>query len=252
MTEPASPDGNQPLSRVERRRLEKAEQSQGRRRNRLEVVAIIGGALIIAVLIRAFVFQAFSIPSASMENTLLIGDRILVSKLSYRLGEVERGDVVVFDGSDSFVSEPPTVTADNALESAWLWFARLLGLAPGERDFVKRVIGVGGDRVICCDDSGRITVNGVALDETEYLFPGDSPSRQEFDVEVPAGKLWLMGDHRSVSRDSRAYLGSPGGGFVSTDKVIGRAISVVWPPSRWSGLGTPSTFTNPALTSATP
>ena len=111
---------------------------------------------------------------------------------------------------------------------------------------MKRVIGVGGDRVQCCDASGRLTVNGVPLDEP-YLYPGDVPSRDAFDVVVPAGKLWVMGDHRSISQDSRAHLGDPGGGFVPEDRVIGRAFAVVWPFGRFEGLGRPAAFEDPAL-----
>jgi signal peptidase I len=129
----------------------------------------------------------------------------------------------------------------------------IVGLAPpGDRDFIKRVIGVGGDRVICCDADERITVNGIALNESDYLYPGNPPSRQAFDVLVPDGALWVLGDHRSASADSRAHLGDPGGGMVPVDRVIGRAFAIVWPLSRLQFLPIPETFEQPELRSAAP
>lgn len=168
---------------------------------------VVAFAAVIAV-VNTFVAQPFEIPSGSMENTLRSGDRVLVNKLAYRFGGVPaRGDVVVFDGEGSFVQES------------------------GRTDYIKRVIGIGGDRVTCCDRQGRITVNGRPLDET-YLYPGDTPSRVAFDIEVAEGRLWVMGDHRADSRDSRDHLGDPGGGTVPVDKVIGRAEITMWPLSR--------------------
>jgi len=120
---------------------------------------------------------------------------------------------------------------------------------PNEKDFIKRVIGVPGDHVVCCDSQGRITVNGVPLSE-DYLFPGDAPSEQDFNVTVPAGRLWVMGDHRSSSSDSRYHTGDPGGGTIAIDRVVGRAFVVVWPFSDWSWLSRPETFGNPALGAA--
>ncbi|MDB1089647.1 signal peptidase I [Streptomyces sp. ACA25] len=182
------------------------------------------------LLISAFVMQPFLIPSGSMESTLHPGDRILVNKLAYRFGgDVRRGDVVVFDGRGTFTAAQPDGSPLREAGAA-------VGLAdPGETDYVKRVIGVGGDRVTCCDGQGRLHVNGVPLDE-RYLFPGDAPSTVAFDIEVPAGRLWLMGDHRSDSADSRDHLGGPGGGTVAVDKVIGRAEWIGWPASRWGSV----------------
>ncbi|MDX3097344.1 signal peptidase I [Streptomyces sp. ME01-24h] len=168
---------------------------------------VVAAAAVVA-LANVFVAQPFEIPSGSMENTLRAGDRVLVNKLAYRFGSTPaRGDIVVFDGKGSFVQDSAGT------------------------DFVKRVVGVGGDRVTCCDDRGRITVNGRPLDET-YLYPGDTPSRVAFDVEVPKGRLWVMGDHRADSRDSRDHLGDPGGGTVPVDQVIGRAEATLWPLGR--------------------
>ncbi|MEU2560170.1 signal peptidase I [Streptomyces longispororuber] len=175
------------------------------------------GALLTAgvlLLLTTFVVQPFEIPSGSMEPTLRNGDRILVNKLAYRFGaEPQRGDAVVFDGSGYF----------------------------GDADYVKRVAGVGGDRVVCCDRRGRITVNGQAVDEP-YLYPGDKPSTVPFDVVVPDGTLFVLGDHRSDSSDSRDHLGSPGGGMIPVDDVIGRADWLVWPLDRWTSLERPDAY----------
>ncbi|MEU5977316.1 signal peptidase I [Streptomyces sp. NPDC047315] len=186
------------------------------------------------LLISRFVVQPFHIPSDSMEPTLRTGDRVLVNKLAYRFDSApERGDLIVFDGTGSFVREG---AQENPVQAATREALAALGLAePAETDFVKRVVGVGGDRVICCDKGGRITVNGAALDEG-YLKPGDAPSEVAFDIVVPEGTLWVMGDHRSNSRDSRDHLGDPGGGMVPVEKVIGRADWIAWPVGRWQSL----------------
>lgn len=203
-----------------------------------DIPVTIAIALAVVLLITTFVVKPFSIPSGSMENTLQIGDRVLVNRMVYRFRNIERGDVVVFDGSGSFV--PAQVTPDrDPITGALVWVGQSFGLvAPDSTDFIKRVIGVGGDRVTCCDEQGRILVNGEPLEE-DYLFPGDAPSLQPFDVEVPEGKLWVMGDHRSASADSRVYLGNPGGGFVPEDAVVGRAMTVVWPLNRISNIPLP-------------
>ena len=199
--------------------------------------------LAVAALIRTFLVQPFYIPSGSMENTLHVGDRVLVDKASYRFRDIDRGEVVVFNGLDSFTPEVQVEEPGNPLLRGLRGLGAAAGIAPpGEKDFIKRVIGVPGDRVACCDGEGRITVNGQALDESDYLFPGDVPSESTFDVRVPEGRLWVMGDHRAASADSRAHTGDPGGGTVPEDKVIGRAFTIVWPPSSMTGLGTPAAF----------
>lgn len=191
----------------------------------------LGAVCAVGVLLfSTFVVQPFLIPSGSMESTLQVGDRVLVNKLAYRFGSVpQRGDVVVFDGTGSFVQEtPPENPVTGLLHGA----AASLGLAePAETDFVKRVVGVGGDRVVCCDKRGRVEVNGRPVNE-DYLFAGDAPSRAPFDIVVPDSTLWMMGDHRSHSRDSRDHLGEPGGGMVPVDRVIGRAQWLGWPLDR--------------------
>lgn len=171
---------------------------------RITLGALIG--VLAALFLNAFVVQPFEIPSRSMENGLRVGDRVLVNKVAYRFGaEPRRGDVVVFAGGEVF----------------------------GDADYVKRVVGTGGDHVVCCDTKGRIEVNGQAVDETGFLHPGDRASDVAFDVVVPEGRLFVLGDHRSQSRDSRDRLGSPGGGMVPVDAVIGRAQWVAWPLSHW-------------------
>jgi signal peptidase I len=213
-----------------------------------ELPILIVVALALAILLKTFLVQAFFIPSGSMENTLQVGDRVMVNKVVYHLRDIKRGDIVVFDGLDSFTPEVTIQEPTNPISKGLAWFAGLVGFAPpSEKDFIKRVIGIPGDHVVCCDQQGRVTVNGVALDETSYLYPGNTPSDSTFDVVVPPDKLWVMGDHRAMSSDSRAHLGQPGGGFVPTDKVIGRAFVVIWPVSDWSWLSNPETFDQPGI-----
>ena len=202
-----------------------------------EMLLLIAIALGLAIVIKTFFVQAFYIPSDSMDDTLVKNDRILVEKVSYWTGDVERGDVVVFDDPGGWLGSSEEQHATNPLTRA----LELFGLYPTGGHLVKRVIGVGGDHVKCCDDKGRVTVNGVPLHERGYLPPGVRPSDQHFDVRVPAGHLWVMGDNRASSSDSRAHT-ALGNGFVPVDDVVGKVFVVVWPLDHAAALSRPDTF----------
>src|ERR1700678_2319443 len=210
-----------------------------------ELPILIAVALVLAVAIKSFALQAFFIPSGSMENTLEVNDRVLINKLVYDFRGIHRGDIVVFDGNGSW--DPGTVPSTNPFSEFWTNFASMFGFGHPGDIYVKRVIGLPGDRVACCDAQGRVTVNGVPLSEGSYLYPGDAPSESRFSIVVPPGQLWVMGDHRSVSADSRDHMGNPGGGTIPENAVLGRAFIVIWPPSRWRILPIPATFQQPAL-----
>jgi signal peptidase I len=179
-----------------------------------------------------------------MENTLQIRDRVLVNKLVYDVRDPVRGEVIVFRGTDSWNPEPGTVQAPTGMVGKLAHgLGELVGVAqPDERDFVKRVIGLPGDTVKCCDDRGRMTVNDVPLDEP-YIFDNTPAEQRPFGpVNVPAGRLFVMGDHRHVSADSRQYLQDRWQGTVPIDQVIGRAFVKVWPTEHWGLLPAPATF----------
>ncbi len=216
----------------------------------LPILVII--ALALAFILKTFLIQAFFIPSGSMENTLQIGDRVMVNKLAYTFGDIERGDIVVFSGVDSWDPEIEVADSGNPITDSLRSIAGAFGFAasPNEKDYIKRVIGLPGDHVECCDKQGRIMVNGIPIDETEYLYNDNKPSDDTFDIVVPDDRLWVMGDHRSASADSRAHIGDPGGGAIPIDSVVGRAFVVIWPVSDMGLLTGPDSINNDEIDAA--
>jgi signal peptidase I len=217
-----------------------------RKKSWRQLMIIVVAAIILMLLIKAFVVQVYRIPSSSMEDTLLTGDRVLVNKVVYHFRGIDRGDIVVFSGRGSWgtvtgaadpapPSNPVLRAVDDVLAD--------IGVYSTQTYYIKRVIGLPGDHVACCTN-GKMTVNGVPLDETSYLFPGASPSDQPFSVIVPPGRLWVMGDNRALSDDSRGHMLShfPQDGTVPENEVAGRAFFIIWPPSQFGDLPIPATF----------
>ena len=228
--------------------------SSGRRTNRRakkkplpiwqESILLLGIALALAIVIKAFFMQAFYIPSGSMNDTLVLNDRILVQKVSYWGGGTpQRGDIVVFSDPGGWLDPVEEQSATNPVTKG----LELIGLYPTGGHLVKRVIGVGGDEVECCDKQGRMMVNGVPLNERSYLAEGVEPSLIDFEVEVAEGYVWVQGDNRSNSADSRVHLGDPGGGMVPVDGVVGKVFALVWPWDHAKMIERPATFDSAAL-----
>jgi signal peptidase I len=213
---------------------------------------LIGIALVLALLVKTFLVQAFSIPSGSMENTLRIGDRVLVDKLTPWFGsKPTRGEVVVFHDPDNWLRDEDGTSHANPVQKA----LSFIGVMPSvtEHDLIKRVIGVGGDTVEC-KGTGPLKVNGKPLAEP-YVAPGNTPCTVDevggqFKVTVPKGMLWVMGDHRQFSADSRYHQPDRNHGFVPVGNVVGRAIVVGWPVTHWSTLPIPGTFSQPGVSAA--
>jgi len=208
-----------------------------------EIPVLVVVSLFISIIIKAFLIQAFYIPSGSMQTTLEINDRVIVNKLGNFFTDVKRGDVVVFRDPGGWL--PP---AYEEKRSAPLQALRnglvFVGLAPdpAKQHLIKRVIGVGGDHSVCCDAKGSLVINGKAVKE-KYLYAGNAPSETKFDVRVPKGSLWAMGDHRAASEDSRYHQEDPNKGMVPLNKVVGRAFLVIWPVQHFSLLPRPEALT---------
>ena len=214
------------------------------------MLTIVVAAAILTLLVKAFIIQVYRIPSASMENTLEVGNRVLVNKVVYHFRGIARGDVVVFSGQDSWGPDAPPPSS-NPVVRVFDDVLSGLGLHSDQTYYIKRVIGLPGDHVACCTD-GKVTVNGVPLTEDKYLFPGNPPSTFKFSEVVPAGHLWVMGDHRSDSDDSRYHSGDPGGGAIPENQVVGRAFLIIWPPSQVRDLPIPTTFQQASLHAGPP
>jgi signal peptidase I len=214
-----------------------------------ELIALLATAFVLALIVKTFFLQAFYIPSASMEPTLKVNDKILVEKVSYWNGDIHRGDIVVFDDPGHWLSDADEAHANNFIQRG----LEVVGLYPTGGHLVKRVIGLGGDTVSCANANANLKVNGVPLDES-YLPDTVKPcaaaagmASGSFRVTVPEDHLWVMGDNRANSADSTAHISAPGGGAVPADDVVGKVWAVVWPASRAGFLHRPDTFDNPAL-----
>jgi signal peptidase I len=204
-----------------------------------ETAIVVISALVLSLLVKTFLVQAFWIPSASMHDTLMENDRVLVSKLAPGPLQVHRGDIVVFKDPGGWLADQVTapVTGFQRVMNDVLTFVGLRPVDAGQH-LVKRIIGLPGDHIVCTGPTAQVTVNGVALDET-YLAPGSQPCGMAFDTTVPARSLWVMGDNRDHSEDSRYHQGNPGGGSIPEANVVGTAFVIVWPADRWTVLRNP-------------
>lgn len=211
-----------------------------------EVGIVLLCALVLSVIVRTFLVQAFYVPSQSMENTLLPNDRILASKITTRFAGVGRGEVVVFKDPGGWL--PQTQVQVNPVQRLF----EFIGILPSSSgdDLVKRVIGIAGDHVMCCDAQQRIVLNGVSLDEP-FIKPGAGTDQVSFDVVVPADGLFVMGDNRAESADSRYHLAVNNGAVPTTD-VVGKVVLKVWPLDQFSTVGVPEVFANPAISRQQP
>ena len=193
-----------------------------------ELPILIISALVLSIIVKTFFIQFFYIPSGSMENTLQVNDRVGVNKLGALFSDIKRGEVVVFRDPANWLS--PNYDDTSGFRKVIKDSLVFVGVLPdpSKQYLIKRVIGVGGDKVRCCGKDGKIEVNGVSINEP-YIYEGDKPSDSEFEVEVPQGFIWVMGDHRGASADSRFHTDDPNKGMVALDKVTGRATFIIWP-----------------------
>lgn len=194
-----------------------------------ELPVIIIAALVVSIIVKTFLVHFFYIPSGSMENTLRVGDRIAVNKFGALFTDIKRGEVVVFGDPDNWLGNS-SQSEDSGIGAVIKTGLITVGVLPdpAKQYLIKRVIGVGGDKVVCCDKAGKLQVNGASITEP-YIFAGDKPSDMQFNVEIPKGFIWVMGDHRGASADSRFHPDSANNGMVPLSKVVGRAVFVVWP-----------------------
>ena len=193
-----------------------------------ELLILIISALVLSIIVKTFFIQFFYIPSGSMENTLQVNDRVGVNKFGALFSDIKRGEVVVFRDPANWLS--PNYDDSSGIRKVIKDSLVFVGVLPdpSKQYLIKRVIGVGGDKVRCCGKDGKIEVNGVSINEP-YIYEGDKPSDSEFEVEVPQGFIWVMGDHRGASADSRFHTDDPNKGMVALDKVTGRATFIIWP-----------------------
>lgn len=235
--------GRSPLDDSSKAKAPRDLQSKWRRMKKnifvsfiIDLLVIVATALVLSLLVKTFLIRSFFIPSGSMLNTLQIQDRIIVNELVPNVVPIERGDVVVFKDPGNWLGaiEQPK---QNFFEAAGEWFMSAFGFAAPDssQHLVKRVIGVAGDHVVCCNADGKLTINGVAITEP-YVAKGSDPSTVDFDVVVPKDSIWVMGDNRGNSEDSRYHQELPSKGFVDKKYIVGRAFVVSWPTAHWQWL----------------
>ena len=231
-----------------------------------QTLIILVAAVLLTVLLKIFVVQVYVIPSASMENTLMVNDRVLVNKLVYHFRDIHRGDIIVFSGAGTWGDlngQQIAPLPGNPIERYWDEALAAIGLRADTTDYIKRVIGLPGDHVACCTD-GNITVNGVQVNESSFIIPATEGSGggqvagpasiNKFSITVPPGRLWVMGDNRSDSEDSMYRYTLMGDSLLQStipeNEVAGRAFFVIWPPSQFGDLPIPAAFQQSALNAA--